>query len=70
MVERLDEMIHAAKGRYHVTVYMLKKATRTKASARTIAEELHKRKVYFRKFPEKPLLTDNDVKKRFAFARK
>jgi len=70
LIDRLDEMVHQAKGRYHVTVKMLKRATRTKVSTRTISDELHKRKVYFRKFREKPLLTDDDVKRRMAFATK
>ena len=67
---RLDEMIVAANAEYHVTVGMLKKDTKTKASARTIQKAFHQRNIYVRKLREKPLLTAEDVAARFAFAKK
>ena len=67
---KLDEMIRHAKGEYHVTVLMLKRRTRCRASARTILRAFHKRKIYFRHMREKPLLTQQDVAERYAFADK
>ena len=68
--KRLDELIRKAKGLYHVTVEMLKRNTKCKASERAILERLHKRKIYFRPMREKPLLTEEDIKARFKFAKK
>ena len=70
LVKRLDEMIVKADCKYAVTVVMLKRSTRVKASTRTILRALHKRNIYFRKLREKPTLTDDDVVARFAFAKK
>lgn len=70
LVRRLDELIKKAKGEYHVTVQKLKRSTRCKASERCILTALHKRKIFFRKMREKPLLTEDDIKERFKFAKK
>lgn len=70
LVRRLDEMIVKANGRYHVTAAMLKRSARCKASVRVIQDALHKRKIYFRKMREKPLLTEEDVAARYKFAKK
>ena len=67
--KKLDQMVKKADKKYEVTVGMLKKATRTKASVTTIQEALHKKGVYFRPFREKPDLTQDDVKDRRAFAK-
>lgn len=67
---RLDEMIVAANARYHVTATMLKKDTKTKASAKTIQKAFRKRNIYFRKLREKPLLTAEDIEDRYAFSKK
>ena len=48
----------------------LKRSTRCKASSRVMLNVLRERKVYFRKRREKPILTAEDVKARFAFAKK
>ena len=56
-------MIRQAKGEYHGTVHM-------RASARTILRAFHKRKIYFRHVRENPLLTQEDVAERYAFADK
>ena len=70
MVRRLDQLVHKAKGRWHVTAAMLKRSCRLKAGLRKIRDALHERNIYFRKLRQKPLLTDEDVKNRMAFARK
>jgi hypothetical protein len=67
---RLDELIRKANGEYHITAAILKSKTRCKASEATIQRELHKRNIYFRKNREKPLLTEADVKERYAFSKK
>lgn len=67
---RLDEMTVAANARYHVTATMLKKDTKTKASAKTIQKAFRKRNIYFRKLREKPLLTAEDIEDRYAFSKK
>ena len=68
--KRLHDLIVKADGRYEVTASMLKKNTRAKACERVILNALHKRNIYFRAMRGKPLLTDEDVKARFAFAKK
>lgn len=65
---KLQSMILKADGKYVVTVAALKRATRTKASKRTVLDALHKRGVYFRRLREKPVLTDQDIRDRKAFA--
>lgn len=70
LVRRLNELVQKANLQYPVTAAMLKKNTRVKASERTIREALHRRKIYFRPFREKPVLTPEDVVARLAFAEK
>ena len=67
--KKLDQMIVAANGQRTVTVQDLKKAAKSKASCRSILRALHDRNIYFRKLREKPLLTPEDVKARFQFAK-
>jgi hypothetical protein len=66
----LNEMIVKADTETFVTAKMLRRRTRVKASERTIRDALHKRNIRFRPFREKPALTEEDVKKRKAFAKK
>jgi hypothetical protein len=68
--KRLDEMIIKADGDYHITAPMLKRNTRSKASCRVIQNALHKRGIFFKKMREKPLLTPDDIKDRYRFAKK
>ena len=68
MVRRLDQLVHKAKGRYHVTAAMLRKSCRLEVSDRKIKDSLHERNIYFRKLREKPLLTEADVAARLAFS--
>ena len=68
LVAKLKSMIKTAKCKYMVTVKMLKRATRTKASVRTIARALHARNIFFRPLRSKPLLTAEDISERKSFA--
>ena len=68
LVETLDNMIVAADRKYEVTVEMLRKRARCKASARTISRALHARKIFFRRLREKPVLTAEDIAARKKFA--
>lgn len=68
--KRLHELIVKANRQYDVTIAHLKRSTRCKASTRVMLNALHERKIYFRKRREKPILTADDVKARFAFAKK
>ena len=67
---KLVAMVKRADGRYEVTVAALRRASRAKASERTILDALHKRGIYFRRLREKPVLTEQDVIDRKAFAEK
>ena len=60
LIKRMRKMIKKAKGKYEVPLKKLKRATRTKASRRTIQRKFHERKVKFRNMREKPILTDQD----------
>ena len=70
LVSTLKSMIKKASCKYMVTLKMLKTATRTKASCRTIARALHARNIFFRPLRSKPLLTAQDISDRKAFAEK
>ena len=67
--KKLEQMIQKADSKYEVTVTMLKRSSRTKASEKTILKALHARKIYFRRLREKPVLTDDDIKDRQVFAK-
>ena len=69
LVGLLKKLIQKSKGEYEVTLAMLKRSARCKASERSIARALHSRGVYFRRMRQKPILTDQDRKDRQAFAR-
>ena len=66
---KLESMILKADSQYEVTVAMLKRSSRCKASTRTILKALHARGVYFRPLRQKPVLTPEDVVERLAFAK-
>lgn len=67
---KLEKMIQKADSQSEVTVTMLKRSSRCKASARTILRALHDRGIYFRPLRQKPVLTDDDVSERLTFAKK
>ena len=66
----LDKMIRSRRAPAFVTASMLRRETRTKACTRVIREALAKRNIRFRPLREKPVLTDEDIAARFAFAKK
>ena len=53
-----------------ITVNMVKRSCRVKACDRTISNRLHERGVYIRVMREKPVLTDEDIAKRYKFSKK
>ena len=69
LVAKLESLIREADSQYEVTVTMLKRSSRCKASPRTILRRLHERNIYFRPLREKPVLTEKDIADRLAFAK-
>ena len=67
---KLEGMIVKADSKYEVTVSMLKRSARCKASPRTMLNRLHERGVSFRPLRQKPVLTPTDIEDRLAFAEK
>ena len=66
----LSDLVDKADGRYEVTVAMVKRKARVKASERVVSEALHARGVYFRKMREKPILKPEHVEARYNWAKK
>ena len=67
---RLHQLIVKCMGKYHVTAAMVKRSAKSNAGVKTIQIAFRKRRIFFRKMREKPLLTEKDIKARFAFAKK
>ena len=67
---KLEVMVVKADSKREVTAAMLKHSARCKASVRTIMRGLHARGVYFRPLRQKPVLTEDDIEERLAFANK
>ena len=67
---RLHELIVKSMGKYHVTAAMVKCSARCKASVKAMQLAFRIRRIFFRKMREKPLLTEDDVKARYAWATK
>ena len=65
----LEAMVDKAAGNKEVTLGMLMRRSRTKTSVRTIANRLRKRGYQFRDLREKPILTPDDIKLRYKFAK-
>ena len=57
----LEAMVDKAAGNKEVTLGMLMRRSRTKASVRTVADRLRKRRYRFRDLREKPILTPDKV---------
>ena len=66
----MEDMIAEADGAYEVTVTMVRRRARLRCHDRTLSDRLHQKGIYFRKLREKPILTPDDVKARYAFARR
>ena len=67
---RLHQGIVKSMGKYHVAAAMVKRSARSKATVKAIQIAFRKRRIFFRKMREKPLLTVDDVKARYAWAKK
>ena len=70
IVAKTKQYIKQAAGRYRITYAIIKRRSRTKASTFTIMRAFHRRGITFKKFREKPILSEEDVKTRFTFAKK
>ena len=70
LVRKLEGMVNEAAALYEVTLPMLMRRARVKVSARVVANALHERGYWFRDLRCKPILTPDDVKERFAWAKK
>ena len=68
LVELLAKMIKKADRQYEVTLEMLKKEAKCRASVWTIRRELHRRNIRWHEMREKPPLTEQDVADRLQFA--
>ena len=68
IVHTLERMVAQANQEYRVTAAMLQQRLGITVSIRVILQALHSRGIYFRSNREKPLLTDQDVLDRKAFA--
>lgn len=70
IISTLKAMVKAAKARREVTMAMLLKRTKTKVGARCVHRALVKHGVKFRRLRSKPILTSQDKKERYKFAKK
>jgi hypothetical protein len=70
IVTKLEEMVDAADGTHEVTMSMLMRRGRLKVCSKVVANALHDRGYWFRDMRHKPILTPDDVKERFAWAKK
>ena len=70
IVKTLEEMVDKADATYEVSMAMLMRRCKVKASARVVANALHERGYWFRDLRHKPILTPADVKERYSWAAK
>ena len=63
-------MIDKADAEHEVTTAMVKRRCRLKVCEKVLANALHGRGYWFSKLREKMILTPDDVKSRFAWAKK
>ena len=70
LVKTLRNMIRTARARWEITLPMLKKRAKIVVDDKVVRKALYKRGIKFRRMRSKPLLTKEDIKKRFAFAKK
>jgi hypothetical protein len=70
VVKLLDKMVDEAEAGHEVTLDMLLRRSRLQVSPRTLADAIHERGYWFRDLRHKPILTPDDVKKRYAFSKK
>jgi len=70
LVRTIKAMARKAKALYEVTLAMAMKRAKLKCGEQCARAALKKRNIKFRRLRSKPILTKQDVKERFAFAKK
>lgn len=70
LVRTLKAMIKQAAAKKEITLAMILRRARVKVSERCARKALQTRGIRFRRMRDKPLLTKDDVKERWRFARK
>ena len=70
LVKTTEKMVQQAKGEYEVSLEIIAKECKIKASLRTLRRALVSEGIRFRRMRQKPVLKKEDVKARFAFAKK
>ena len=70
MEKVVEEMVEKADANYEVTLPMVHRRCRLKCSQRTVSRALRSRGYHFFKLYEKMILTPEDVKERWAWAKK
>ena len=70
LVKILRSMVQHARARYEVTLAMLKKKAACDADDKVVRKGLQSKGIRFRRLRSKPLLTKEDIKKRWAFAKR
>ena len=66
----VDNLVKTADTKFTVSIGLIQRRFRPKVSVDTLWDALHERGIWFHKLREKPLLTDQDVKDRYAWAKK
>ena len=69
LVALTKSMVKKANVRYTVTAEMIRAKFNPKVCLRVLRNALHERNIWFRKLRRKPILTDDDVKERYKWAR-
>ena len=69
LIAKAEQYIKQAQGRHRITYQLIERRTRTKVSTFTSIRAFHKRGISFKKFREKPILSDEDIAERFKFAK-
>lgn len=70
IVATLEKMVDTTDGDDEVTLHMLMRRCRAKASPRTVSNALHRRGYRFRNMRQKPILTPADIEERYRWARR
>ena len=69
LVVLTDKLVERADVRWLVTAAMIQMKFYPKVSTRTLLTALHERGIWFFKVREKPILTDEDIKRRYQWAK-
>lgn len=69
-IRLMEKMIAEVDGEREVTIDMVRRRARLSCTNRTLLDRFHTKGIYFRNLREKPVLTPEDVKARYAFAKR